>query len=79
MICFAYNIVPRCNRNQYLKNKMNRIILTYKNLLPNSKKSACIKWTYGLSGNDYSVAALSKSYLTVIGIIMQSLKSIGQF
>ena len=27
----------------------------------------------------YSVAALIKSYLNVIGIIMQSLKSIGQF
>ncbi len=34
---------------------------------------------YGLSGNDYRVAALSKSYLTVKGISMQSLKSIGQF
>ena len=33
---------------------------------------------YGLSGNDCRVATLSKSYLTVIGI-MQSLKSIGQF
>ena len=34
-----------------------------------------IKWTYGLSCNDYRVATLSKSYLTVIGIIMQGLKS----
>ena len=33
----------------------------------------------GLSGNDYGVATLSKLYLTVIGIIMQSMKSIGQF
>ena len=33
----------------------------------------------GFSGNDYRVAALSKLYLTVIGINMQSLKSIGQF
>ena len=39
-----------------------------------SKKSACLKWTYGLSGIDNRVAALSKSYLTVIGIIMQSFK-----
>ena len=31
------------------------------------------------SGDDYRVAALSKSYLTVIGIIVQSLKTIGQF
>ena len=42
------------------------------------KKSACFKLTYGLSGDDYRVAALSKSYLTVIEIFMQSLKSIGQ-
>ena len=33
-------------------------------------------WTDGLSGNDYRVAALPKSYLIIIGIIMQSLKSI---
>ena len=32
---------------------------------------------YGLSGYDYRVAALSKSYLTVIGISIQSLNSIG--
>ena len=42
-----------------------------------SKKSACFKWTYRLSGNDYRVATISKLYLTVIGI-MQSLKSRGQ-
>ena len=54
---------------------MNRIILTLKKLW--SKK--IIKWTCGLAGNDYRVAALSKSYLTVIGIGMQSLKSIGKF
>ena len=38
----------------------------------------CIK-PYGLSGNDYRVATLSKSFLIVIGVIMQSLKLIGQF
>ena len=37
---------------------------------------ASFKWKYRLSGNDYKVAAVSKSYLTVLGIIMQSLKSI---
>ena len=31
--------------------------------------------TYGHSGIDYRVASLSKSYLTVIGIIMQSLNT----
>ena len=30
------------------------------------------KWTYGLSVNDNRVATLSKLYLTVIGIIIQS-------
>ena len=44
-----------------------------------SKKYACFKWTYGIYGKDYRVAALSLSYLTVIEIIMQSLKAIGQF
>ena len=34
---------------------------------------------YGLSGNGYRVPTLSKLYLTVIGMIMQSMKSIGQF
>ncbi len=43
------------------------------------KKTACFKWAVGLFHNDYRVAALSKAYLTVIGIIMQSLKLIGQF
>ena len=33
--------------------------------------------TFGLPGNDYRVATLFKSYLTVTGIIMQNLKSIG--
>ena len=42
-------------------------------------KSACFKWTYGLYGNGYRVDTLSNSYLTVIGIVMQSLKSIVQF
>ena len=32
------------------------------------------KWTYGLYGNDYKVATLSKSYITVIDTIMLSLK-----
>ena len=33
----------------------------------------------GHFGNNHRDDALSKSYLTVIGIIMQSLNSIGQF
>ena len=52
---------------------MNRIIISYK------KSSACFKWTYRHFGNDYRVVALSNLYLTVRGIIMQSLTSIGQF
>ena len=43
------------------------------------KKSTCLKWTYGNFGNDYRVATLSKSYLTISGITTQNLKSIGQF
>ncbi len=56
---------------------MNRIISTYNFFGQNSKKNQHV--LNGLSVNDYRVAALSKSYLTVTGIIMQSLKSIGQF
>ena len=43
------------------------------------KNSTWFKWTYGQYGNDYRVATLYEFYLTIIGIIMQSLKSIGQF
>ena len=52
------NIVPYCNRNQYLKNQMNRIIMKYKNV----RKSACFKWMFGLSGNGYRVAMLPNCY-----------------
>ena len=37
------------------------------------------KLKYGLSCNNYRVATLPKLYLTVKGIIMPSLKSLGQF
>ena len=37
------------------------------------------KWTYGRPGIDYRVASLFTRYLTAIGIIPESLKSIGQF
>ena len=36
--------------------------------------STCFKWAHGLSGNDYRVETLPKSYLIVIGIILQTLK-----
>ena len=56
------------------KNQINRIITSHKNLLFKTKKSACFKWTYVHSDNGYRVTTLSKSYLTVIEIITQSLK-----
>ena len=69
-----------CPRNQYTKNQTNRIIRSHTNLLLKMfKKSTFLKWTYGHSDNDYRVATLSNSYLTIIGITMQNLKSIGQF
>ncbi len=37
------------------------------------------KWMYGLFGHNYRVASLSTLYLTVLGITIPSLKSIGQF
>ena len=36
----------------------------FKFLVKKVKKSACFKWTYGLSGNEYRVAALSSYLLT---------------
>ena len=50
-----------------------------KKAIKKSKKSTCLKWTYGHFGNYYRVATLSKSYQTTKGITMQSLRSIGQF
>ena len=37
------------------------------------------RWRYGLPRNNYRVATFPKSYQHVIGIVMQSLKLIGQF
>ena len=42
-------------------------------------KSSCLKWTYGRPGIDYRVDLLFTRYLTAVGIIPESLKSIGQF
>ncbi len=42
------------------------------------QKSRCLKWTYGIFGHNYRVGALSTLYLTVLEIIIKSLKSIGQ-
>ena len=50
------------------------------NIVKNQLKvKTCFKLAYRLSGTDYRIATLSKSYLTVTGITIQSLKSIGQF
>ena len=56
--------------------KIRRIGQFYKSyfFVKTLKKSACFNWTYGLSGNDYGVAAP----FIVTGIAMQRLKSIGQ-
>ena len=42
-------------------------------------KNNIFKWTYELYGHNYRVAALSTLYLTVLGIIISNLKSLGQF
>ena len=47
-------------KNHFSKNQMNRIILSCNICCQNIKKSACFKWTYGLSCNDYRVALLLK-------------------
>ena len=57
---FGYNILPSGNRNQYFKNQINIIIITYKIFcFQKCKKSACYN---GRTGNDYIVAALPNSY-----------------
>ena len=43
-----------------------------------SYKQPCSKWTYGLSGNDYRVATVSKAYLIKTVMNMQSFKLIGK-
>ena len=48
-------------------------------MLSKKIKYECFKCTFRLSVIDYRVATLSNSYLTVIGIIMWGLESIGQF
>ncbi len=50
-----------------------------KNCCQKSKKSTYYKCTYKHSDNDYKTAMLSKSYLIVIRITMQSLKTKVQF
>ncbi len=40
--------------------------------------SSSLKWTYGRPGIDYRVSSLFTRYLTAIGIILESFKSIGQ-
>ena len=44
----------------------NMAIISCKNI----QKSTCIKWTYGLLGQDYRVALLSTLYITVSVIII---------
>ena len=59
----------RLDTKNAFKHHIYRKIISCKNLL-----SEKLKWTYELSSNDYRVGTLSKSYLTVTGIIIQSLK-----
>ena len=55
--------------NRHFKNQINVAVKKVQNQLVLD----------GRSGNNYRVATLSKSYLTVKRITMQNLKSIGQF
>ncbi len=42
-------------------------------------KSTCLKWTYGIFGNNHRDSTLPTLYLTVSVIIIPSLKKKGQF
>ena len=58
---------------------MNRIIISYNKCCQNIFKKQLVLNGRADFANDYRVATISKLYLIVIGIIMQSLKLIGQF
>ena len=55
------------------KLKVSRVFQQQQQKLP------CLNWTYGRPSIDYRVALLFSRYLTAIGIIPESLNSIGQF
>ena len=68
------------------KFEIDRIILTYikklfhvKNVCKISKSKQVLNWMYGLFRQNYRVATLSTFILTVSGIIILSLKIVGQF
>ena len=65
---------PCCPRNQYSKNQINSI-----NIIQINVKNQLVLNGHLVSGNDHRVAMLLKFYIIIIGIIMQSLKTIGQF
>ncbi len=50
-----------------------------KNVCKNVKNQHVLYWTYGLFGENYRVATPSTFSQTVSGIILPSLKVIGQF
>ena len=63
------------HKSEALK-RQNKRTLTLELLYISYKKKFVKKVEHHVSRNDYRVATLSKSYLIVIGFIMQSLKSI---
>ena len=69
--CYAYSIVICCPRNHVSKNQMNMIITT--KIVAKKVKNKHV-WKR-VSDNDYGVAMLTKSYLTVAVISMPSFKS----
>ena len=63
---YNLNIEPRCYRNQHSKTQMNKILnISYKKCCQNQH---VLNGHDRLSGNDYRVATLSKSYITYIRI-----------
>ena len=68
------NFQVKEEKNYLIQSRNNEIMLQLKML-----KWSCLKWTYGRPGIDYRVASLFTRYLTAIGIIPESLNSLGQF
>ena len=66
-------------RQNFTHKTLKRILFTAHCPIAKPLRDCYYYGLYGLSGIYYRVASLSKSYLTVTEIIIQSLKSIGQF
>ncbi len=83
MLYSSAPFLPKNIKNEF---EEKQVILTcikhlfiVKTVYKNVKNKHVLNWTYELFGRNYRVATLSTFSLTVSGIIIPSLKVIGQF